>query len=84
MKTCGKCNNTKPLSEFCKVGKNDERLRSHCTRCRTIAVRNYRKTGSTTINEFDGIRIYDLNKIYENLKIAYKLKGYSLSKRRLK
>ncbi len=80
-KVCNTCGKRKSLSNYnvntCAI----DGLRTYCRTCATLKMRNYRKTGNTTNNEFKSKGKKGLDTVFAQLKDAYKKYGYDLSKR---
>jgi hypothetical protein len=83
-KVCSQCNKRYSVDMFSRHKSTKDGLRSKCKHCRTLEVRNWRKTGKTFVNEFDGKSIDSLSLIFSNLKEAYLNKGYDLTLTKLK
>ena len=80
MKQCSRCGEILPLSNYNKHNGTKDGLRKKCRDCRNLEMRNYRHTGKTFVNEFDNKQISVLDCTFENLREAYKNRGYKLTK----
>ena len=54
MKQCNTCGKTKEFESFASHISTKDGYRGHCRPCGTIKTSNYRKTGKTYANGFEG------------------------------
>jgi hypothetical protein len=79
-KTCRVCKEIKLLRHFNVHQAAKDGRRTYCKPCATILMRNYRKVGKTTMNEFSHKSLSRLNSIFNNLKEAFSEHGITLKK----
>jgi hypothetical protein len=70
MKTCTKCGETKALTEFHKLRKDQPILRSHCKVCRKAEVSAYQRSNPEKMRQWDKTRkVRNPEKIKERARI---------------
>ncbi len=77
-KVCNTCLKRKSVEKFHKQKGTKDGLRHYCGRCNAIKIRNYRKTGKTSLGEFENLSMRRLDSIRSQLETAYKKHGYKL------
>jgi len=82
-KVCKTCGKRKSIDMFQIHSSMKDGLRADCKPCRTQQLRNYRATGTTVKNEYEGKSMESLDVILRGLSDGYKKFGFELVKKKI-